>query len=297
MTVPNFMIIGAAKSGTTSLYYYLNQHPQIYFSPIKETNFFVSENSLVNFKGPGDEQLTNILSVTDFETYQSLFNWVNGETAIGEASIAYLYDEKAAYNIHRRIPNIKIIAILRNPVERAFQGYTRMRMLNREKCKVFSEALELEESRINENWEPIWHYKQLGFYGKQLKRYFDVFPRENIKIYQYESLMNNEVALINDMFDFLNVDKCFKPDVSQRYNYSGIPKYKSVQNVLKSNNILSKCIRSTIPQRIFSHIERKNLMRPQIPVDVKIQLQKEYRDDICLLQDLINCDLTHWLNY
>src|SRR3712207_6354190 len=133
MTMPNFLIIGAMKSGTTALYYYLEQHPEIYMSPVKEPNFFSSQ-----------EQENAADAVTDIGTYQHLFRGVSGEKAIGEASHSYLYEPGAAAEIRRYLPEAKLIAILRNPIDRAYSHFLHMVRSGTEPLDDFAQALQEE---------------------------------------------------------------------------------------------------------------------------------------------------------
>ena len=122
MIMPNFLIVGAAKAGTTALHEYLQQHPQIYMTPTKETNFFAFEGVELNFQGKGDEALKEF-SITDLATYQAQFAGIQEETAIGEACPSYLYVPEAATKIKKYIPQVRLIIILRNPVERAYANF------------------------------------------------------------------------------------------------------------------------------------------------------------------------------
>ncbi|HEY1419866.1 MAG TPA: sulfotransferase, partial [Candidatus Dormibacteraeota bacterium] len=129
MTLPNFLIIGAAKSGTDSLYGMLGQHPQIYISPSKEPMFFVAEGlPEVPYRGPSDREVLLRWDswVNTLEHYESLFGGATVEKAIGEASTWYLYDEGAPHRIKHHVPDAKLIAVLRNPVERAYSAFTMM---------------------------------------------------------------------------------------------------------------------------------------------------------------------------
>ncbi|NNV08014.1 sulfotransferase [Geobacillus sp. C56-T2] len=298
MTMPNFLIIGAAKSGTTSLYHYLKQHPQIYLSPIKETNFFALEGSNVDFKGPGDEVLKEF-SITNIDDYRSLFKNVTDEKAIGEVSPLYLYSEKAPLNIKKYIPNVKIIAILRNPVDRAYSSFLHCVRDNRETVNNFEDALRLEEERIKNNWEHLWHYKNLGFYYKQLKRYYDVFSPNQIKVYLYEDLKNPE-NLLRNIFEFLDVDTNFKPKIEEKYNVSGIPKNKLIHNLIHKENIIKDLfkkivVNQEIRRKLKNQIMNRNLTKPELDYSIRQKLIEEFREDILQLQDLINRDLSAWL--
>ena len=150
MTLPNFLVIGAAKSGTSSLYMYLKQHPEIYMSPIKEPHFFSFDDESKMTKGPGDPIHK---AITNFDDYQAQFDGVTDEKAIGEASTSYLYRPEAPGRIHAMLPDAKLIVILRNPVDRAFSAYMHVVRDKRETSKDFAEALSKEESRKAAGWE------------------------------------------------------------------------------------------------------------------------------------------------
>jgi len=152
--LPNFLIVGAPKSGTTSLYYYLKEHPEIYMSKLKEPHFFSKECKNLPFRGPKDESLgsTKYMNLT-WEDYQNLFKGAITYKAVGEASADYLYYFKCSIkNIKKYLGNPKIIIILRNPIERAFSAYLHMLRDGREYLS-FREALHMEEERKKNNWD------------------------------------------------------------------------------------------------------------------------------------------------
>lgn len=298
MAMPNFLIIGAAKSGTTSLYHYLKQHPQIYMSPIKEPKFFAFEGIIVDFRGPRDENL-NRGTITEIEAYRALFQDVSNELAIGEASPIYIYNSRAPEHIKYYIPNVKIIAILRNPAERAYSSFTGMLRDGREPLADFTEAMRQEETRISNNWSFFWHYKQRGFYYVQLKRYFDLFNRDQIKIYLYEDFRDYPLDVLKDIFRFLDVDDHFVPDVSLKHNVSGIPRNRALHIFFTRPNAVKSVLERVIPERVRWRIRlgfiHRNLIKKQLPSDVRKQLLQDYREDILKLQDLIQRDLSRWL--
>ena len=227
--MPNFLIIGAHKAGTTSLYQYLKQHPQIFMSAVKEPHFFSFMGHPLNFNDPGFNP-TKLQTVASIDDYQALFQDVGDAEAIGEASPSYLYVAQSASNIYQYLPKVKIIAILRNPVDRAYSNFLhcRAREHGREPLGDFLEALQAEPMRTRDNWSPLWHYQQMGFYYQQLQRYYKQFPKEQIRMYLYDDLLSNPEALLQDMFQFLQVNTKFMPDLSKRYNVSGVPKKSDV---------------------------------------------------------------------
>lgn len=300
MVLPNFIIIGAAKSGTTAIYHYLKQHPQVYMSPKKETNFFALEGEKLNYKEPGVD-LAKKNPVDNITDYRKLFQGVSSEIAIGEASPWYLYNAKVPERIKNYLPKAKLIAILRNPADRAYSHFSDFRLDGKEHCSDFAQVLQDEETRKRENWHPLWHYKQMGFYYVQLKRYFDLFDRKQIRVYLYEDFKSDPLGLMKNLFHYIGVDETFIPDMSLRHNVSGIPKSQVLQTFLKKRHPLKNVLKPFLPEklrlRILVSIENRNLKKkPQLSSEIRQQLLREYRGDIFKLQNLIQQDLTQWLN-
>ncbi len=299
MTMPNFLVIGAGKSGTSSLYHYLSQHPQIYMSPIKEPKFFAFEGEELDFRGPGD-QTAHRSTVTDIETYRALFDGVSGERAAGEVSPVYIYIPKAPERIEHYIPEAKLIAVLRDPVERAYSSFLHLIREGREPFDDFARALREEESRIKRNYAPLWHYKEGGFYYAQLSRYLERFDRRRIRIYLYEDLKEDPAGVLRDIFEFLNVDESFVPDMSARYNVGGVPKNKGLHAFLTRPNPVKAAVKPLIPKgmrkRLVVGLRNRNLHGPPgISPEVRRQLIEVYREGILKLEELIQRDLSGWL--
>lgn len=300
MTLPNFLIIGAAKSGTSSLYMYLEQHPEIFMSPIKEPHFFSFDSVSSITSGPGD---TIIQAITNLDDYKHLFDNVTTEKAIGEASTSYLYRPEAAKRIYDMIPDINLIAILRHPAERAFSAYMHVVRDQREVAKNFEQALAMETIRKQANWDPIWHFTNVGFYYDQLTRYYKLFPKDQIKIFLYDELANNPTSLLHNIFEFLDVDANFNIDTSIKINVSGEQRNEFINFLSKAlfnkPNPIRWISRQVIPKfwryKVTNWIRNRNLIKQQIPYQQRKELIKLYRKDILQLEGLINKDLSHWL--
>ncbi len=295
MTLPNFLIIGAQKAGTTSLYYYLKQHPQVYMSPVKEAHFFdQDEGEKPNFRGPGRSSTPPITSIED---YRALFRGVTDETAVGEATPSYIYIPGAPERIRRRIPDAKLIAVLRNPTDRAYSAFLHTVRSGREPLTDFARALGEEEARIRENWHPVFHYKQRGFYYDQLRRYFDAFGPDRIGVYLYEDLRTNPLGVLRDIFGFLGVeDETFVPEMSVEYNVSGVPRNKAVHSLVRKANALTPALKRILPFGLRQRIKGRVFAKPPpLPVEQRMELVELYREDILKLEGLIGRDLSGWL--
>jgi hypothetical protein len=296
MTLPNFLIIGAAKSGTTALYHYLKQHPQVYMSPQKETNFFAFEGQKVCFHGPGDQETSDSI-VTTLDSYKEQFRAVSNESAIGEASPWYLYSDHAATNIHRRIPDAKLIAVLRNPADRAFSSYLHVIRHRRENLS-FEEGLLAEEERIAHGWEPIWHYQRVGFYAEQVKSFLDLFGREQTRFYLYDDFLKDPYGTLRDIYKFLDVDPGFVADTSVKPNVTGVPKNRLVGRLVFQPNALKAMARMFVPKQLRYELSQKLgqrlLVKPSPCPAIRAKLLRRFERDILDLQDLIERDLSAW---
>jgi len=260
--------------------------------------FFALENQRVDFRGPGDALEINAKSVTTIGPYQALFDAVGRERAIGEASALYLYSEVAAANIKRHIPNVKLIAMLRDPVERAYSSFLYMTREGREPLHDFEDALALEENRIKDSWEHIWHYRQMGFYYCQLSRYYKLFDRSQIKIILSEDLDRNPNGVISELLEFLNVDATQLPDVSVKYNQGGVPRGQLLNRILTRPSRFKRALRPLLPRSVhnfYLRVKHGNLERPEILEKTRQALKETYRNDIEKLQNLIGRDLNAWL--
>jgi hypothetical protein len=304
--LPNFLMIGATKSGSTALYHYLKQHPDIYTSPHKGPHFFAYEpNEVVYEIGPGYRHVAPNF-ITDPDAYRALFEDARIERARGEASVMYMYYPEAPRRIKEAVPHAKLIAVLRQPAERAFSAYLHQLRDGHEVHQNFAQALEAEETRIQEGWTPLWHYRKMGFYYEQLERFYDLFPEAQIQVYLYEDFKAQPQETLKSIFRFLAVDDTFSPDVRLQRNISGIPKNRTLHRVhrfLKNPSgfktlgkaVVPAGLRAKIKRYTLTNLETKNLHKPSLEPSLRRELNDGYRSDIRKLQGLIGRDLSHWL--
>jgi hypothetical protein len=298
--LPNFLVLGTAKAGTSSLYEYLKQHPEVFLSPTTELNFFAHEGGDLNFRGPGDiEYMYEDSLVATYEDYLNQFIGVDREAAIGEVSTHNLYSVQAPALIKRYVPNAKMLAILRNPVDRAFSAFAHMVRDRREETIDFRAALAREPARIRDNWEPLWHYKSMGLYGVQLSRYLETFDRKQIRVYIYDDFVARPLEVVQDMFAFIGVDAKFAPDMSEKYNVSTMTRSRQLQDMMMGESLIRAAVRRLMPARARPHIRNyileHNVMRLHLDSVIRRELTDAFREDIRLLERLLNRDLSQWL--
>ncbi len=298
MVLPNFLVIGTPKAATTSIYYYLKQHPQIYI-PQKEPEFFALEGEKLEYPGPREK--FKIRKVTHIKDYESLFDGVTDEIAIGDVSPIYMYYKKAPVKIKFYIPDAKLIAILRDPVERAFSHYVFWASQGFEPDTDFDFNLAVREEaqRINDGWHPNWHYIQIGFYYEQIKRYLNFFKPYQLKILLYEDLIKDKHKFCQDIFEFLEVDTQFIPSFTKTHNSTEAPKNRTINCLFNRPNPFKTIFKPLTPKSfrnyINSKVKQKNLGKPKLSRQFRKELIAVYREDILKVQDLIQRDLSQWL--
>lgn len=278
---PNFLIIGAPRSGTTLLYRNLARHPNVFMSPVKEPHYFTSHSGV------------------SLEAYQALFADAKDEAAIGEASTLYLYCPESPAYIHERIPNVKLLAILRNPIERAYSHFLHHRRLGYETIADFGQALEAETKRKEAGLSPFLYYREVGLYGEQIVRYRDIFPDNQLLILLYEDLYATDLDAFSQILGFIGVERDFPFNLSVNYNPSGNPRYRWLHRFLNEDNVLKTGIKRAIPTKmqetLYLRALKFNLQATSMQPDVQSMLVEYYRSDIQKTSALIDRDLSHWL--
>ena len=308
--VPNFFIVGAPKAGTTSLYHYLRQHPDIYMSPMKEPQFFISEfrperlnrawrrgieanarrfaayldNPTAGERPPG--------IVTSWEQYLKLFRGVGRQRAIGEASIGCLWSRTAAQDIATRIPGARIIMILRHPTDRAFSQY--LHAATRDQATIpFSELIR----RPSEGGEisALTPLLEFGAYFRQVERFLSRFPPPQVGIYLYDDYVRDADGMIRAMLRLLDVQSDVALDLSQRHFEPRVPRFATIERWLRPARrflatIVPRGVRR-LPDRL-RYVPRTSLT--MAPADRRFLIEF-YEQDVRQLSQLIDRDLSAWL--
>ena len=295
--LPDFYVIGAARSGTTALHVYLQQHPELFMSPRKETNFFAFEGEALDYEGPGCDYVNN--SIASLDAYQDLFLEARADQVIGEASPLYLYKEESAERIARRRPDAKIIAILRDPVEQAFSHFLYARRQTIEPLADFFDALCAEEDRLRAHWMPMFQYSSFPLYHQQLEHYYARFPAEQIKIFLYEEFSDELHRVLREIFEFVGVDPDFEADTEYRPNAGGVPKSSFLQDFVMKPHWFSRIVGPLIPEelkrRVRDAVSDRNMERPQLSDLARGRLAERLHPDVRALESLIGRDLSKWL--
>jgi hypothetical protein len=293
MTLPNFIVIGAAKAGTTALYWYLSEHPAVFMSPVKETNFFGYGRDAEGRLLYGDPEVHHFPIQTMAE-YEQLFEGAGGVPAIGEASPIYLECPQAAERIRAAIPGVRLVASLRQPVERAYSDYL---MHLRHRGLRFDAARDLSPSAPWAAADSRW--MQVSRYHGQLERYYAAFPRSQIHVALFDDLKRDALGMVQDVYRFIGVDAAFAPDFDTPHAIGGLPASRLVERVL-TNRVVGSVVKPLLPIKAANWVRRmraRNLKKPpSLPQALRRELTlRVFREEIDRTARLIGRSLDHWL--
>ena len=283
----DFFIVGAPKAGTTSLYYYLNEHPEIEMSTQKETDFF--SDSAIQKQGLyyGENRINTL------EKYHNLFPTTQ-EKKYGEASVSYLFYEDVPEKIKAYNSKGKIIIMLRNLVDRAFSHY----LMDYRLGLISSTLEEVIESRSYNKKSKLFYqqYIELGLYFKQVKRYLEIFGSDNVHIILYQDFKNDIEVIMKKVYHFLEVDNKFKPKVEKKHNTFSIPKNNFIR-IVYSFVGLRKFLKFVIPENLVKRMKNtffKKEKKPELSLKLRKKMNELFLHDINLLEDLLSKDLSIW---
>jgi len=249
--IVDFFIVGAPKSGTTSLYYYLKQHPEIFLPSKKELHYFSFPELKQREAGPGDKYVLRSC-VETVEEYLEHYKG-SGGLQCGDISPSYLYHSGSALRIKEFNPRAKIIILLRNHTEKAFSQYSHLRGVGREVLS-FKDALLAEDGRDEAGYADFWLYKKSTLYTPCIKEYLGTFGVESVRVYLFDDLVNDRKKVLADVCDFLGVDSSFQFLSEDVHNVSGRPKSYFVAKYILAPNFFTSFIRRIIPSSIGAPI-------------------------------------------
>ena len=312
LRIPNFFIAGAPKAGTTSLYSYLDQHPEVYMSAIKEPNFFAEEIREENFDPKTRRQmardqrnLRKFLSgpmhdkrfggiVTEWEHYCRLFSNAGSELALGEASVCYLWSPTAPDRIAARIPNAKILVLLRDPAERAYSQYLHG-LSNGAIHWSFQEHIQRNLRHGSTQFCVHYPFLEFGLYAEQLRRYQERFG-QNVWVGFHQDFEDRPLEIYGDICRFLGICEEFSPNMDRRHLESQVPRASSVGWLKRSGFWQSAA--PMVPSSVRPLMRRMLIRQPgtnRMDAADRRYLVDFYREDICKLAGLLGRDLTCWL--
>lgn len=305
MALPDFLVVGAPKAGSTAVHQALNRHPQLFLSSPKEPKFFLADECRPDprtHRGPGDAHSAREW-IWRRDRYERLFDPAPAGTLKGESTPFYLWDPAAHHRIHRMIPAAKLIAIVRDPIERAYSNWTHLWCDGLETEPDFLAACALEPERVAAGYAPFWRYLALGRYGEQFAHLFSVFPREQVHVLRYRDLIDSPAATLDAIATFLGVEPGLVADVPVS-NVSPWAASGTTDHVLRHLIRAGAALGAHLPPQIWRHAQRPVVTalhrnartRPTLTIEARRELVSYFDDDIRELEHLLGTSFQDWLD-
>lgn len=282
---PNFLLIGAPKTGSTSVARYLSEHPDIFIPEQKELFYFIKDSLLkVSKADPMYDALMKHAVIQSYQ-YYGIFDR-SSKRMKGEATVHYLYHhDEVIPRVKAELGDIKIILLLRDPVKRAFSNYNYQQ---RGQTCSFEEALELESKRKENGYNSFWFYKEVGLYSKPVRHYLEEFSE--VRVCLFDDLKENPAKVMRDLYEFLEVDSSYLPDTTQVHNKTNVPKNKLWHKIIHAKHKLG--INLHLPDNLrrlfYEQSDRK------LKTQTESKLRTFYKEDLQIVENLIGRDLKKW---
>ena len=305
MTLPDFLIIGSPKAGSTALHVALAQHPDLFLSNPKEPKFFMCEQARpdpAQQKGPGDAHSAQEW-VWERSAYEGLFADAPAGALCGESTPFYLWDTASHERIRALIPDVKMIAVIRDPIDRAYSNWGHLWCDGLEPESDFLAACALEPARVEAGYAPFWRYLETGLYGRQLEHLYGIFPQEQVFVLRYRQLIDNTSAVLDEICAFLGVPTGLVSTIPKSNVSNWVPD-TPVNRVLQKTMRAGAAAGAHLPPQVWRQVQRPLLAalyqgggrRPSLSVDDRKTLLPYFADDNALLGQLTGIDFSDWMN-
>lgn len=298
VTKPNFLIAGAARSGTTALAQILSQHPDVFLTDPKETHFFAHVDRKVTYTAPGDDLTVNRHLISDPERYYGLYSGAEGHLARGEGSVSslYLHERSIPAIQNYAAADVKVIAILREPAARAYSSYLYLRGRGFEDRQTFEEALTLESERLAAGYHHMWQLRGMSRYGQQVSAFAEAFG-DRFKVLIFEEYREQPRRHLAELCEFLGVPATFEFQTDIEINRGGQPRshlMTRAMNEIRSLPRMRRLVKAATPEVLRESIRQANLQRPDADTDTFERLQTEFTPDVEQVEKVVKRTIPAW---
>lgn len=305
MALPDFLVIGAPKAGSTAVHEALVRHPQLFLSTPKEPKYFMTGDERprrAQHRGPGDAHSAREW-VWRREQYERLFDAAPPGTLRGESTPFYLWDRSAHLRIREAVPRAKLIAVIRDPVDRAYSNWTHLWCDGLETEPDFVRACRKEPARAVAGYAPFWRYLELGRYGEQLEHLFQVFPREQVHVLRYKELVDEPARSIDAICEFLGVEAGLVDSIPSS-NMSGWADDTPTNTLLRRTIRAGAALGSLAPPQAWRRVSkpivralrRDTPHRPHLETTQRRELVEYFREDVAVLERLLGRPFHDWVS-
>ena len=299
--LPDFLIIGAPKAGSTALHAALARHPELYLSAVKEPKFFMCDGPPCAQQGPGDAHSVREW-IWERDRYEALFASAPAGALKGESTPFYLWDRNAHRRMSTLIPHVKLVAVLRDPVDRAYSNWTHLWCDGLEPEERFMQACMAEPERVAQGWAPIWRYLELGRYGEQLEDLFRWFPRTQVHILRYRDLVDEHDRSLDGICEFLGVDTGLVSEAPLENVSTWVaptPVNQALRAVVRAGAGVGRRFPPQVWRRasapVLATLQRRPGNRPELSSQDRRDLAVRFADDVRRLERLTGDSYEDWL--
>jgi hypothetical protein len=299
---PDFLIMGAPKAGSSAVHAALTSHPQLFLSPVKEPKYFMCGDAPAPlYTGPGDAHSRREW-IWRREEYLDLFRESPPGTLRGESTPFYLFDRESHRRIAESVPDVRLIAVLRDPVDRAYSNWMHLWADGLEPESDVVAACDAEEARIRGGWAPFWRYRGLGRYGEQLASLYRHFPADQVLVVRYRDLVDGPQAELNRICRFLGVEehlvetvprdntRPFVPDGPRRYVVSRMIRAGAGAGAFFRPQVWRRTSR---PLLRVMHVGQPEV-RPALSAEQRVAILGPIVPDIDRLEQVTGQDFSDW---
>jgi hypothetical protein len=291
--VPTFLVVGAGRSGTTGLVEGLRTHPSVFVTAPKEPHYFAFHGQPAVFDGPGDDATVNRVAVTDREKYLELYADAGDSVARGDGSVTTLYyHDRAIPEILQVNPDMRIVIMLREPVDRAYSSYQYMSARGFEPEEHFADAFADDANRQKQNWQHLWHYESMSYYADAVSAFQASLPPEQVGIWFYDDLVADYELTVSEVLRFVGAPHVEGEAAGvPRVNISGTPKWAAAQRLVwlaTRNEVIRRNVKRFTSYRLRELVRRANLKPSGVDAKVRAELAPLYADDLRRLSTLVD---------
>ena len=300
---PDFFLIGAPKAGSTALHDALAEHPQLYASPVKEPKFFLTDGPPRRSanRGPGDAHSAREW-IWQPDRYRRLFAAAASGRLTFESTPFYLWDKRSHARIARAAPSAKLIAVIRDPIDRAFSNWSHLRADGLEPDGDFLRACRAESHRVARGWAPFWRYLELGLYGEQFNSLFRYFDPARVLVIRYRALVDAPERTLDEVCAFLGIGTGLLSAPADanlgRWAPDGAANYflrHAVRTGAAIGSFAPPQVWRTVQRPLLAALQRDRVPRPRLQADDRASLMHHFVEDNALLCELLDADYSDWL--
>lgn len=301
---PDFLIIGAPKAGTTALHAGLSRHPDVFTTTPKEPKYFLCDEAPPPaWRGPGDAHSQQEW-IWRRKDYERLFEDAGPTTMRGESTPFYLWSRGAHRRIAGALPDVKLIAVVRDPIDRAYSNWMHLWSDGLEPVSDFEETFDLQQARIEAGWAPFWRYVELGLYGEQLAHLYTYVDPQRVLVLRYRQIVDRPADAVDRVCRFLGireglVDRIPR-DNSRNFVVPGW-RPRTLGPLIRAGawagQFAPPQVWRAASRPMVSRLSGREMTRPEISPQAHSRLVRHFSDDVHRLSEITGEDFSDWLRH